>query len=223
MINDVEVFKVDVDSHAYERLKQRLDRMAKNHDITDDENNTIRNNLNAIISYGLKPTIDFGIFLGEFKPQPISRLYTITNSHDPNIPFYEIYSEGHGDIMVDSTGDEFWAIIRKNRLKTVMLRKKLQRRSADKERNNDGGLGVDKVIWDVNEFITKQEEKKEKIVETPKEKENTVNINGVLWVVDNSIQKVYKKNKPSISVVFNQILDNPDWSDKIKEEIMKYI
>ena len=91
------------------------------------------------------------------------------------------------------------------------------------ERNNDGGLGVDKVILDVNEFIAKQEEKKEKIIEIPKEKENTVNINGVLWVVDNSSQKVYKKNKPSISVVFNKILDNPEWSDNIKEEIMKYI
>lgn len=227
MINDIENFQVEIDSHAYNRLKQRLDKMAKNHEITNEENDIIRINLNAIMSYELNPKIDFGIFLGKFIPQPNSLSYTITNSHDPGIPFYQIYSEGYNDIIVDSTGDEFWAIIRKNVLKTVMLRKKLQKRSANKERNDDGGLGVNKVIWDVNKFIANEEIEKQKqilkISEKQKQEKPTMNINGVIWVIDNELQCISKKNNSMIFVKFDEILDNLDWNDEIKEEIISHI
>jgi hypothetical protein len=231
---EVKLFETEVDSHALLRLEQRLDLMSKNGDITQEENNTIRKNLNNIISYEkFNPNKSYGFLLGTFKPNPKSKLYTITNKQNPGIPFYEINSpDDSNELLKDSTGDEFWAIVRNNVITTVMLRKRLQRESAGEERtvsgeHGKGGLGVDRVILNFDDFLQLIE--KEKQVQKEKEQaklqlqEKMVNINGVLWVIDDTNQRVYKKNNPNIFVKFDDVLEYTDWNDKTKEEILNRI
>jgi hypothetical protein len=224
---ELQMVETALEGHALDRLKERLDLMTKNGDITPKEDNTIRSTLNNIISYEFAPNKSFGIFLGSFTPNPNSKLYTITNSHNMGVPFYEIYVADKSEILKDSTGDEFWAVIRNNKITTVMLRKRLQREFAGNERNDRGGLGVDHVIPNFDKFIdTINKEKeihKEKEQVRLKQVEKTVNIKGVAWIIDDAKQIVYKKNNPNIFVKFDDVLDYPNWDDQTKEDILNRI
>ena len=48
---EIKLFETEVDPHALLRLQQRLDLMSNNGDITPKENDTIRKNLNNIVTY----------------------------------------------------------------------------------------------------------------------------------------------------------------------------
>lgn len=231
---EIKLFETEVDPHALLRLQQRLDLMSNNGDITPKENDTIRKNLNNIVTYEkFIPNKSYGFLLGTFKPNPKSKLYTITNKQNPGIPFYEINTpDDSNELLKDSTGDEFWAIVRNNVITTVMLRKRLQRESAGEERtvsgeHGKGGLGVDYVVPDFDKFLQLIE--KEKQIQKDKEQaklqlqEKIVNINGVLWVIDDANQRVYKKNNPNIFVAFDDVLDYPDWDDETKNDILNHI
>ena len=229
---EIRIFETEVDTHAYDRVKERLDLMTANGDITSAEDAEIRRNLENIIAHNFDSG-GYGIFLGSFVPKKTSSLYTDRNEYDRGIPFYQIYSND-GIFAKDSTGDEMWAIVRDNRLKTVMLRKALQRRSMYKDRNDDGGLGVETPVPDFDKFLQniereRQMRDREKLLQKDKEQiklkqlEKTVNIKGVSWVIDDAKQIVYKKNNPNTFVKFDDVLEYPDWDDKTKEDILNRI
>jgi len=207
-----------LNQHALERVEQRLNSMKIDNDLSYGEEQIITNNLQKILSYEFNPNKSFGILLGTFKPNPESRLYTDTNGWNPNVPFYEIYGQGLDDVVKDSTGDEFWAVVRNNVITTVMLRKKSQREFALNDREDNGGLGVGVVSTNVDNLIAKEEEEKEKLLSKPNKKNNIIRINNTQWVVDGKNEKVYQKNKPNRFVHLDNIFNHFD--DKTCEEIL---
>lgn len=217
-----ELQKIEVDKHAADRVRARLDRMARDGDITKQEEAEIRRNLENVVNYKFDNK-DYAIFLGSFVPNPNSPSYTDNNQYDPGIPFYQIYSND-GVFAKDSTGDEMWAIVRDQQLKTVMLRKSVQRRSANKARNDDGGLGVDMPIFNFDEFMQKREQQRVQQQQTQARKEAELKklkqINGVWWKVDDNKKVVHQKNKPDNFVKFDDIISYPNWDDETKEDII---
>ncbi len=144
-------FKTKITEHAYERITERLESMTKNGDITAKEEEIIKANLNAALNYDFKLNKSYGVMLGRFNINPKSKL--ITEFHKSGT-YYEIYSADKNDIMLDSTGNEFWGVVRNNGLVTAFLRKTVQRRTANEPRNM-GGLGVDIVIDNINTWKPK--------------------------------------------------------------------
>jgi len=224
--------KADINAHADQRLEQRLETMYNNGDITPREYQIIRSNFDKILENNFNEkkedgsTMSYGIFLGSFRPNPKSPLYTVTNTHNPGIPFYEILSNTDSVFPKDSTGDEMWAIIRNNVVETIMLRKRLQRKfNADDRSTGTGGLGVDKegIILDLDEYLRKRREKEEtdKANAAPKEADPTLKpIKGVMWKIDKARNGIHKKNNPNFFVKYDDIYDYPDWDEKTKVEIL---
>lgn len=224
--------KADINAHAEQRLEQRLELMAKIGDITPREYQIIRGNFDKILQNSFNEknedgsTRSYGIFLGGFRPNPKSPLYTVTNPYNMGIPFYTVLDNSDPVFSKDSTGDEMWAIVRENVVETIMLRKRLQRRSAAEERGSgDGGLGVDKegIIFDLDEYLRKREEKEEqdRANAAPKEADPTLKpIKGVMWKIDKARNGIHKKNNPNFFVKYDDIYDYPDWDEKTKEEIL---
>lgn len=224
-----ELQRIEVDKHAADQVKARLDRMAADNDITKAEEAEIRRNLDNVLNHNFDNG-EYGIFLGDFVPNPNSLLYTDKNEYNPGIPFYQINSND-GAFSKDSTGDEMWAIVRDNRLKTVMLRKKLQRRSAHKKRFEDGGLGVETPIFNFDAFLQdietdKQRKEQEKIQQqqhaTRKQEaqKKLMQIAGVWWKVDDEKEIIHQKNKPEKFVKFEDIIEYPNWDEETKEDII---
>ena len=157
---EIKIFESENTMHSYERIMDRVKKMSYNHDITSQEAKIIEDNLNSVLNYTFNPNKSYGILLGSFKPNPQSELYTNANMFNRGIPFYQIISND-GIFAKDSTGDEIWGIISNNKITTVMLRKRLQREYASNDRMHHGGLGVDNIILDFDEF--KQQELKNKL------------------------------------------------------------
>lgn len=141
----------EITEHAFQRIKERLDRMTSMGDITPREDGYLTVNLGNVLKYNFNPKKSFGINLGRFNINPKSGL--VTEKHKSGT-YYEINSAGSDDIVKDSTGNEFWVIVRNNNLITAFLRKTVQRQTATQPRDM-GGLGVDVVINDFNKFLTK--------------------------------------------------------------------
>lgn len=141
-------FKTDITEHAYSRLKERLDKMVTYGDITSNEAKLLESNLNEVLRKGFNQSKSFGIKIGKFQINPESSL--VTRKHKTGI-YYEINSADQYDVIKDSTGNEFWVVIRNNRLVTAFLRKTIQRNTAKQPRDM-GGLGVDIIIDDINKF-----------------------------------------------------------------------
>jgi len=133
---------MNITEHAYNRIEERLEHMCDKDDITEEEQETIMENLNLISERDFEKDISYGIMLGRFKINPKS--YLVTKKH-PSGVYYEINSKDEYDVVKDSTGNEFWVIIRNNRLITAFLRKTVQRQTAHMPRD-EGGLGVDEII-----------------------------------------------------------------------------
>lgn len=104
---NIEIFKVKITKHAYDRISERLESMVKNNDITVKEEEIIKANLNATLNYDFNVNKSYGVMLGRFNINPKSKL--ITEFHKSGV-YYEIYSLDKYDIMLDSTGNEFWGI-----------------------------------------------------------------------------------------------------------------
>lgn len=138
-----------VTGHAYNRLKERLKGMTQNNDITSQEASNIEKNIEFIMHANIDMNTSYGVLIGDFNINSKSSL--LTKFHKSG-DYYEINSRGADDVVKDSTGNEFWGIIRGGRLITVFLRKTVQRKTAHLARNN-GGLGVDKVILDLKDMM----------------------------------------------------------------------
>jgi hypothetical protein len=131
-----------ITDHAYNRITERLESMCDKDDITEEEQLELTENLQLVLDTEFKRDLSYGVKLGGFKINPKS--YLATKKHPSGI-YYEICSKDDNDVVKDSTGDEFWVIIRDNKLITSFLRKAIQSLTANKPRN-EGGLGVDMVI-----------------------------------------------------------------------------
>lgn len=141
-------FKTQITKHAYDRIEERLNKMRFNKDITVEEATNIESVFKKILNHDFENQKSYGIFLGRFNINPTSKL--ITRKHKSGT-YYEINSMDEFDIIKDSTGNEFWVIIRNKKLVTGFLRKTVQRATAEKARDF-GGLGVDCVIDDINKI-----------------------------------------------------------------------
>ena len=142
-------FTTQITKHAYDRIKERMETMTQNNDITSVESENIDTNLHDVLNFDFDNYTSYGILLGKFEINPKSLL--VTQKHKTGT-YYEINSLDYQDIVRDSTGNELWAIIRNGRLITAFLRKTIQRNTADQPRKQ-GGLGVDEVVDNLNSFI----------------------------------------------------------------------
>lgn len=142
-------FKTKITEHGYLRLRERLNKMCKDNDITVEEYARIERNLNNILEHEFDSNKSYGIMLGSFLINSNSKL--ITSKHKSGV-YYEILSIDRHDVFKDSTGNEIWAIIRNGCLVTVFLRKTVQRSTAEQPRDF-GGLGVDVVIDRFNKYL----------------------------------------------------------------------
>jgi hypothetical protein len=218
---EINIFETEISVHSYQRIKERLNSMTTNNDITPQEAANIERNLSRVINYDFKPDKSYGILLGKFNINPSSTL--VTTKHKSGT-YYEINSADQHDIVKDSTGNEFWGIIRENRLVTVFLRKTIQRQTAEQPRDM-GGLGVDTVIDNFEKYLQNIDSEKQlqQQKELEKQQQKVLRINGVWWEIDNDNQRIYKKNNPNVFVHFNDILDYPEWNDEIKDEILNMV
>ena len=154
-------FNTQITEHAYSRIEERLNKMRSNSDITAEEATNIEKTFKKILSHEFEFNKSYGIILGRFIINPKSKL--ITQKHKSGT-YYEINSMDNFDIIKDSTGNEFWVIIRNKKLVTGFLRKTVQRHTAEKPRDF-GGLGVDCVIDDFDKiYKIKEKIKPEEII-----------------------------------------------------------
>lgn len=140
--------------HALERVGERILKM-DDVDIDSGRKDRILTNLELVKEFNFPDYESFIIFLGDFKPNPKSPLYVKIGGKG----YYRII-----DIATnkDSTGDQIWAVIRENQIKTVMLKKHTQ---TTDENSIKFGNNVNNVIWNIGSYI--------KGKETPKSKKPT--------------------------------------------------
>jgi len=127
-------------SHEVGRIKSRFSVLAPT-DLDDTDKFNIIKNLNLLDTIKFEPTKSYGIKLGGFKINPQSKYYLKIGDRE----YYRINNE----LLKDSTGNEFWVIVRNDRVTTFMLRKDIQSRD---EGNLIEKLRVDKIIFDLNTF-----------------------------------------------------------------------
>ena len=137
--------------HALERVGERILKM-DDVDINSSKKDKILTNLELVKEFNFPDYESFIIFLGDFKPNPKSPLYVKID----NEGYYKIV-----DIVTnkDSTGDQIWAIVRNNEIKTVMLKKNTQTKN---EKQIEFGNNVNNVIWNIDKYIKGKENPKPK-------------------------------------------------------------
>ena len=232
---ELKIIEAQVNPHANFRIDGRLNKMVVNKFLTITEAQITAKNLSTVVATDLDPEKSFGIRLSKFhvniNANQVSGVMEI--SKDANKSYYRIYQEDVDDIVKDSTGNEFWAIVRNDRLVTIFLRKDYQRRSAHMSRNDDGGLGVTDVIDDIDNYIknghkTDADLRKESGLQQQRDREASnqekarkeIMIDGVKWFIDDVNNRIYKKNNPNIFIILDDILDYQGWSDEIKNDIL---
>ena len=230
----------NVAGHAKVRIDERLKKMVDRGDLTEVESQIISGNLGKIINHlgEFDENKSYGIRLGKFHVNPNSKTIEKRGEdfviHDRGKPYYRIWSDGHDLLATDSTGNEFWAVVRNNTLVTMFLRKDYQREAALNTRlDGTGGLGVDDIIDSFDEYLdaggkTRTELKKDvgvqqtidRKADTEKLARKTIRIDGVNWTISDEGGRIHKKNKPDTFVLYNDILDYPHWDDETKMDIL---
>ena len=232
---ELTIIEAQINPHANFRIDGRLNKMVYHKFLTESESTTTAKNLATVVDIDFPEEKSYGIRLSRFNVNPQAQQVKsqLEISSDKGKTYYRIYQEDEDDIVKDSTGNEFWGIVRQNKLVTIFLRKDYQRRSAHLGRNDDGGLGVTDVIDDINTFIdndykTDTDLRKEFDLQQQRDKEASnqdkarkiIKIEGVNWVIDDANNRIYKKNNPNNFVILDDVLEYPDWSEEIKNEIL---
>lgn len=235
---EIKLIEAQVNPHANFRIDGRLNKMVLNKFLTISEAQTTAQNLATVVDTDFDPDKSFGIKLSRFHVNLNANQVrgTLEISGDGGKSYYRIYQEDDNDIVKDSTGNEFWGIVRGNKLVTIFLRKDYQRRSAHLSRNDDGGLGVTDVIDDINTYIKNGhktdadlkkefeiEQQREREAENLKKAEKEIRIDGVKWFIDDQNNRVSKKNNPNVFVSFDDVLDYEGWDDQTKNDILNRI
>jgi len=190
--------EAEVDPHTTDRVNDRIAKMSDD-DLPKEVKERIFDTLRTIEDTDFPSKKSFVVFLGQFTPNPKSSYFEVFRDK----PYYNI--EG-------SIGNQFWAIIRANKIDTFMLAMDFQ--TSDSEANASR-LNVDYSIKNINKFVERLNKTK-----TRREQIPMVTINGVKWVVDISNETIHKKNKPAVKHKIVDMLDSVD--DATQEEIMNF-
>jgi hypothetical protein len=137
------IIEADFGEHSIERIGQRIERMGIE-DLRDVEKEQIFLNLSKIKELNFPKNQSFAIMLGQFRPNPNSEYF---KKMPDGRQYYSVLSD---EILSDSTGDQFWVIIRGNKVTTVMLRKSIQTQNL--QMNNEK-LRVDNSIKNINNYL----------------------------------------------------------------------
>lgn len=132
-----------ISQHQLDRISERFE-VFTSKDIKFAVKNHIKHNLALLGKVKLPKDKSFGIKLCHFVPNKESKHYKVV---DTNRAYYSIVDDS---VIHDSTGDQFWVVIRHNKITTFMLRKSIQ--TQDLEHNLEK-LRVDEVIIDLPKFI----------------------------------------------------------------------
>lgn len=104
----LEEAEFDTAGHTIERIKQRINSIS-DEDLPAEIKERVFYNLDIIKNTDFSPKKDFAVMLGAFRPDPESQLYV---TDDQGRGYYRIHTTEPNDVMKDSTGNEFWMIIR---------------------------------------------------------------------------------------------------------------
>lgn len=193
------VLEADVDQHTYDRVNDRINKM-NDVDLSKETKEKIFDTLSKIRDTDFPKTKSYVIFLGQFNPNPKSEYFEIFK----NKPYYRIEN---------SVGNQFWVIIRNNKVDTFMLAMDYQTNNPEANANR---LNVDYSIRNIDKFIEALEKAK-----LGKKDEPVVIINGVRWIVDGDNEVIYKKNKSNVKHNIMDIMNNVD--QETQEKIMSFI
>jgi hypothetical protein len=130
-------------NHKLNRIKNRFDVFTTD-DMSIEVKNKVKSNLSLLEKIDLPYGKSFAIMLGSFNPNKDSKYYKLVGG---NRGYYTIIDDV---VISDSTGDQFWLIVRNNVITTFMLRKAIQ--TADLSHNLTK-LRVDEIILDLETFI----------------------------------------------------------------------
>jgi hypothetical protein len=129
--------------HQLERIEERFD-IFTSKDLAFAVKNHIKRNISLLNKIELDEDKSYGILLGHFKPNDKSEHYvSIANER----AYYRIMDD---EVISDSTGDQFWAVVRRCKITTFMLRKGIQ---TENLAHNLKKLDVDEVINNLPKFI----------------------------------------------------------------------
>jgi hypothetical protein len=129
--------------HQLERIEERFD-IFTSKDLAFAVKNHIKRNICLLNKVELQQDKSYGVLLGHFKPSDKSDYYVeIANERS----YYSIIDD---EVISDSTGDQFWAVIRNCKITTFMLRKGIQTENLT---HNLKKLNVDEVIINLPQFI----------------------------------------------------------------------
>lgn len=118
--------------HFKERLKLRLNSL----DLPTKDIIRINQELKNINRNSFDKKKSYGIRIIRFNPNPKSSAYVKIQGK----PYYTIIDE----FGKDSTGNELWAIVRENEMKTFFLRKSVQTSDPSRTKNK---LRVDEIFY----------------------------------------------------------------------------
>lgn len=134
---------LQVSKHQIERIEERFN-VFTSEDISFAFKNHVKHNLTLLGKVKLPNNKSYEIMLGSFEPKSTSKHHVVVGG---NRSYYSIIDD---EVISDSTGNQFWIIVRNNKIKTFMLRKSIQ--TADLEHNLEK-LRVDEVILSLPTFI----------------------------------------------------------------------
>lgn len=132
-----------ITQHQLDRITERFEIFTSD-DLKFAVKNHIKYNLKLLGKIKLDRDKSFGVKLCHFIPNKDSKFYKVVNN---DRPYYSIMDD---EVIHDSTGDQFWVIIRQNKITTFMLRKSIQTNDL---KHNLEKLRVDEVIIDLLKFI----------------------------------------------------------------------
>ncbi len=137
--------------HSIDRIKERFN-IFSNEDLSPNVKSAILTNINLIEAVDFPKNKSYGIMLGSFYPNPKSSFY---HEVERGRGYYQIMDDS---VITDSTGDQFWIVVRDNQVTTFMLRKKIQ---TDDTKHNLEKLRVDYIIKNISDYIAKEKAKKQ--------------------------------------------------------------
>lgn len=134
--------------HSTDRIKERLN-VFSDVDFPIGVKREVNKNLSLLDGYDFPKDKSYGVMLGNFNPNPESPYYVEV---EKGRGYYRLQDD---KIIHDSTGDQFWVVIRNNEATTFMLRKAIQ--TQDPEHNKEK-LRVDDVIKNLERFISQRQQ-----------------------------------------------------------------
>jgi len=155
--------EINFGEHSVDRLIQRFESF-DDQDVPQRVKQEVIQNLNLLKTNDLPKNTDYGIYLGGLSQNEINTDSKYYQNYLENLKTLQhdtgrdrkYYSIGKGEeFFGDSTGNQFWLIVRGNNASTFMLRKDIQTTNSDL---NKSKLMVDAIIKNLPEWFRKKGE-----------------------------------------------------------------